>query len=206
MRGGTLNNEKDCEPASFLEYRQSDKRVLSADARIIITLMKSQPLRRTILCKKAGVDESTFSRMRRVMQNKGIIKKTDNGNYCLFNFIETPTLWEKVKKLCSNYGSPLIKLIIQLQDESITDKQIDGIVVHRGAIELKAALSKELHLSSQLPDYIMYVLTTDCKNILENVVLFWNNEVFAVDKIEPIYDGNKFSFSILKIVDPWETD
>lgn len=204
MRGCTLNKKKDCEAAGFSDYKLSDKRELSADAKIIIALSNEQPLKREPLCKKAGVDESTFSRIRRVLLNNKVIKKTDSG-YCLYNFIERPTLWDKIKQKCLDAGGSLTdltvnKLVLGEQDpitgwfkKNYEIVSIKGIIIHRGAIELKAAASVIIP-----DDYSMFLLTK--AYFQEGDRLSWKHREYKIKTFEEIYDGNNFSYRIFKLV------
>jgi len=204
LRGCKLNKKKDCEPASFLEYKQSDSKKLSADAKIIVALMKDQPLKRFALCKKACVSEATFSRNKRLLINNKVIKKTSKG-YCLFNYVEKPNLWDIVQQKCLDAGAPLVdlpvkKLVLGEQDP-ITgwykmlyhDDSIKGIFIHRGANELKSAASVSIP-----DDYVAFLLSK--VTLREGDRLSWKQRLFEVKALEEVYDGNDFAYWLIKLV------
>ena len=69
------------------KYKTSDKRELSSDAKVIIALMKRQPLEIKELAKVAGTHPATVSRNIRLLINKDVLKVTPTG-YALRNYIE----------------------------------------------------------------------------------------------------------------------
>ena len=206
MRGCILNKKKDCTAANFGNYKQSDIIKLGAGARILVALINGQPLKRIDLCEKAGVNPSLFGRYRRLLLKEDIIKLTPNG-YALYNFICQPTFWDKVKEKCLNAGGPLIDLTLQklvLGDQhpitghyetSYDDVIIQGIMIHKGAIELKADASAIVPIYG---DYSAFLFTP--ASILEGDRLLWRDEIYEVKDIEEILDGNKFSFTIAKLI------
>jgi len=68
-------------------YKRSDKIVLSSDARIVLALMKNQPLEIKELAKVARVHPATVSRNIRLLINEKVLKKTPKG-YALWNYTE----------------------------------------------------------------------------------------------------------------------
>ncbi len=64
------------------------KRRLSSDARIIVALLRKQPLGKDELCKKAGVPLSTFYRICRMLEDLGILKEIEVGGYALWSYSE----------------------------------------------------------------------------------------------------------------------
>ena len=110
-----------------------------------------------------------------------------------------------VNQKCLNAGGPLIDLTLQkhvLGDQhpitghyetSYDDVIIQGIMIHRGAIELKAAVSQFIS-----GDYSAFLLTKACLD--EGDRLSWRDEIYEVKDIEEILDGNKFSFTIAKLI------
>jgi len=206
MRGCILNKKKDCTTANFGDYKQSDITKLGAGARILVALINGQPLKRIDLCEKAVVNPSLFGRYRRFLLKESIIKLTPNG-YALYNFIYQPTFWDKVKQKCLNAGGPLINLTLQklvLGDQhpitghyetSYDDVIIQGIMIHKGAIELKANASAIVPING---DYSAFLLTQAC--LYEGDRLLWRDKIYEVKDIEKILDGNKFSFTIAKLI------
>jgi DNA-binding Lrp family transcriptional regulator len=65
----------------------SHKKELSADAKLIIALLKNQPQSKDKLYKNAGIDISTFYRILPLMERRGIIKETSEG-FALWTYIE----------------------------------------------------------------------------------------------------------------------
>jgi hypothetical protein len=201
-----MNKKKYCESANFSHFKQSDKRKLSAEAKILIALMHAQPLKRNDLIKQAKVDPSTFSRIRRLLIKHQAIKRTSNG-FCLFNHIEHDTLWDRVKQACFNAGGSstdvtLKKLVLGEQhpitghyETSYDENIIQGIMIHKGAIELKAAASEFVPISG---NYSAFLLTQAC--FYEGDRLLWKDMLFEVKDYEEIFNGIESSFRIGKLV------
>ena len=70
------------------------KKRLSADAKIIIALLRNQPQKRDDLCKNAGINVSTFYKVLPLLESEGIIKETEGG-YALWFY---DTLESKVRE------------------------------------------------------------------------------------------------------------
>lgn len=68
-------------------YKPYHKRKLGSDAKLIIALLKEQPLEMDELCKRAGISLNTFFRIRPLLKKRGIIKETQKG-YALFTYNE----------------------------------------------------------------------------------------------------------------------
>jgi hypothetical protein len=72
----------------MMEKRKfSHKQNLSADAKLIIALLKKQPQLKNELCNNAGVHESTFYRVIFLLKARGIIKETIDG-FALWTYVE----------------------------------------------------------------------------------------------------------------------
>jgi len=65
----------------------SHKETLSADAKLIIALLKKQPQTRKELCKSANIHISTFYRIISQLKGRGIIRETEDG-FALWTYIE----------------------------------------------------------------------------------------------------------------------
>jgi lambda repressor-like predicted transcriptional regulator len=65
----------------------SHKQNLSADAKLIVALLKKQPQSKSELCNNAGIHESTFYRVIFLLKARGIIKET-MGGFALWTYIE----------------------------------------------------------------------------------------------------------------------
>jgi len=86
---------KSCNSAIFA----SDQKALHADAKVIIALLRKQPQTIKELCKNAGIDVSTFYRMRRLLLRKRVIKETDKG-YVLWFY---RSLEDKVREALKSF-------------------------------------------------------------------------------------------------------
>ena len=205
MRGCTLNKKKDCTPANFLPYKSGDIKKLGGGMKILIALINGQPLKRVDLCEKAGVDPSTFSRYKRLLLNNRVIKETAYG-YSLNNFIEQNTLWNRIRQSCLNVGGPLINFKVQKLELGDQDPitgwfeknydnvvSIQGIIIPKGAKELKAAAS--VYISD---GYSAFLLTQG--SVDEADRLIWQEKKYEVKDIEEIFDGNTLSYRIIKLV------
>jgi len=80
-------------------YRLSHRKGLSADARVITALLKSQPQKLDDLCRNAGIHKSTFYRLRPLLIKERILKETERG-YSLWFYNE---LDEKVEEALKEY-------------------------------------------------------------------------------------------------------
>ena len=115
------------------------------------------------------------------MLNKKVIKETTNG-YSLYNFIEQNDLWDRIRQSCLNAGGPLINFKVQKLElgnrdpitgwcEKKYDKvvSIQGIIIRKGAKELKAAAS--VFISD---DYSAFLLTQG--SVDEADLLMWQEK------------------------------
>ena len=173
--------------------------------KILIALINSQPINRVDLCEKAGIDQSTFSRYKRLLLNNKVIKETING-YSLYNFVEKTNMWDYIRQNCLNAGAPLLDLkYTQIfsgapdpttgfrRMNTVNEVSIQGIIIPKGARELKAAAEVNI------PDkYSIFLLTQASGDIGDR--LSWENRECEIKDIEEIYDGNKFIYRIFKLV------
>jgi len=90
-----MNKNDSCGVAIF----KSDQKELHADAKVIIALLKKQPQKLEELCKNAGIDRSTFYRMRRLLIRSGVLKETDRG-YALWFY---SSMEDKVKEALEKF-------------------------------------------------------------------------------------------------------
>jgi len=78
-----------------MEKQKSSHRMkLSADAKMIIALLKKQPQTKDDLCKNAGIHLSTFYRIILLLKGRGIVKETGDG-FALWTYIELENAIEK---------------------------------------------------------------------------------------------------------------
>jgi len=78
-------------------YQVSESRSLSADAKIIWSLVNKQPQKIDALCESARISERTFYYKRPILEKLKIIKKTENG-YALGPYVEAEELVIKTIK------------------------------------------------------------------------------------------------------------
>jgi hypothetical protein len=204
MRDCMVNEKKDCEVATSEPYKQSDTKDFSADAKIIIALLKRQPLTRLELCKDTGINEATFSRNKRLLTNRGIMKEDKKG-FSLWNYFENPSLWESLVEKMKNAGGHLIKLQIEklrLGDydkitgipESIYDKVIstEGIIILRGATKLEEILGLRIP-----PKYVAFLASPF--PIQEGDRFKFERNVFYVLNVESFYEGETLNYTLTKL-------
>lgn len=201
-----VNGKKDCNSANFLHYKSSDIKKLSADAKILIALTKQQPQKRLDLIKSAGIHPTTFSRIKRLLLNGGIIKETAHG-YCLWNYIEPTSLWNRLRIKLQGAGGPLIDLKIEKLElgdkrdpitgwyETIFDKllPVQGIIILKGAKELEAAAS--LHVPNE---FLGFLLTQG--SIVEGDRFLWHGKRYVIQEVEEVIDGCELGYRIAKLV------
>lgn len=206
MRDCILNVTSDSNPAYSKPFKSSDIKKLSADARILIALIKQQPQKRLNLCKSAGIHPTTFSRLKRVLTNEGIIKESANG-YSLWSYNELLSLWDRLRQKLFVAGGPLIDLKIEkleLSDkrdpitgwyEVIYDKllPVQGVMILKGAKELEMAAS--LHVSNE---YLGFLLTQGA--VEEGDRFLWHGKRYVIQEVEEVIDGYEVSYRIAKLV------
>ena len=196
-----MNIDENCKAANCRSYKQSDKRVLSAEAKVIVALIKKQPQKRDDLCRSATIDTSTFYRIRRLLMNKGIIEETEKG-YALWFYSETRSLWDRLKYKLEEMGGNLVDLKVdkfELSDtrdpitgwrkKRYTKSSIKGIMILRGALELVAAAG--IYIARE---YDAVLLTADPIEDMDR--LWWKSKLYEVKNVEERYDGYNFSFNI----------
>lgn len=195
------------EPAYSPHFKSSDIKKLSADAKILIALTKQQPQKRLDLIKSAGIHPTTFSRIKRLLLNGGIIKETANG-YSLFNYIEPTSLWNRLRLRLLAAGGPLIDLKIEKLElgdkrdpitgwyETKFDKllPIQGVMILKGAKELEAAAS--LHVPKE---HLGFLLTQG--NVEEGDRFSWHGQRYVIQEVEKVIDGYELGYRVAKLVD-----
>jgi hypothetical protein len=204
-----VNEKRDCNSANFLHYKSSDTKKLGADAKIIVALIKQQPQKRLSLCESAGINESTFSRYKRLLKNEGIIKETSEG-FSLWYFKESPSLWDRMQKKLGEAGGRLIDLEVEKREVGKPDPKtgrlketfvrvisIQGVMIFRGAKDLQTAASIDI------PDrYYAFLFTqgsVDCKDRIR-----WQDKYYEVETVEEVFDGHDLSYRIAKLVTPFK--
>lgn len=76
----------------------SDKKKLSSDAKVILVLMKRQPLAFQDLYKRAKIHEKTLYRLLRLLLDRGIIKEVSERKYALSDYTTLEETFIKLKK------------------------------------------------------------------------------------------------------------
>ena len=204
LRDCMVNKKKGCEDANFEHYKQSDKRDLGADAKIIIALLNDQPQKRLELCKKAGIHQSTFSRYKRVFANWGILKEGDKG-FSLWFYKEVPSLWDSIVEQMKNAGGHLVKMQIERfslgnrnlktgWSEKIYDQVIStkGFIVFRGATKLENVLKLHIHRK-----YSVSLVVPVSAEKGERITCL--NKIYNVEDREQFFDGETLSYTLANV-------
>ncbi|MFX1487231.1 MAG: hypothetical protein ACFFBS_09095, partial [Promethearchaeota archaeon] len=156
----------------------------------------------TILnCRSAGINKSTFYRIRRLLINREIIKKTRKG-YSLWNYSERASLWDRKKSKLAECGGNLFDLEVD-RFAYLTDKKdpktswpipkydkresIKGIIVLKKAPELKTASGVDFH-----PAYDTALLTAD--SIKNRDRIWWKGKPYSAVNVQEIFDGHNLSY------------
>ena len=205
-----VNEKKVCEPANTQHYKASDAKGLGADAKIILALLKKQPLKRIELCEKANINESTFSRYKRLLLNQGILKESNQG-FSLWFQNETPKLWDTVYGELQKVGGHLTevkleRLLVERKDyvgrmpNEIYNNpvSIEGVIILKGAAKLEQAL--RLGLPNEYKFYAhnkplggFFVTPVSVKRGDRFV---WSDKMFEADYVEQFFDGETLSYTL----------
>lgn len=95
-----------------MSYKQSDRRVLSAEGKIVAALLRKQPQKIGALCKSAGIHETSFYRLRRLLLDKEIIKETERG-FALSDYIDPTSAWNNLKLKFKQIGVTPAKIVMR---------------------------------------------------------------------------------------------
>ena len=204
LRDCMVNKKKGCEDANFEHYKQSDKREFSADAKIIIALLRKQPQKRLELIKSACINQSSFSKSKRLFINRGILKKGDKG-YSLRDYKEVPSLWDSKVEKMKNAGAHLTK--IQIERFSLGDQDpitgwpkkifdevtsTKGFIVFKGATKLEAVLRLAPHRKYSI-SLVVPVSTEKGERIT------CLNKIYNVEDTAPFFDGETLSYTVANV-------
>jgi hypothetical protein len=211
-----VNEKKVCEPANTQYYKASDAKGLGADAKIIMALLKQQPLKRIELCEKANINESTFSRYKRLLLNKGILKESTQG-FSLWYYEESSSLWDIMLGELQKAGGHLTKVKLEkfvmtkrdsargsynLYDDPVT---IEGVIILRGAAKLEDALrlgtpnEYRFEVTHNLSSGGFLVTTVSVKS---GDRFIWQSEIYQVGCTYQFFDGLTLSYTIAKLTKP----
>ena len=195
------NKKKVCEPANSQNYRASDSKKLSADAKILIALKNKQPLKRLELCKEASINEATFSRYKRLLINRGIIKETSKG-YALSDYDEKPSLWQRLLddlkaangnlKIIRFYRLSLVgprDPITGWLKKKYDEYRIEGVIILKGALELEAKAN------ITFSDFNSLAVLTQA--LIDEGDVMWFRELYEARKVKPIFEGVDLSYRIV---------
>ncbi len=211
-----VSKKEVCESANSQHYKASDAKGLGADAKIIIALLKQQPLKRLELCEKANINESTFSRYKRLLLNQGILKESNQG-FSLWFQIEIPKLWDTMYDQLQKVGGHLTE--VKLERLTVERKPYVAYmpnetyktpVLAKGVIILKGAVELERALVLGLPhEYKFYVRNRPLGGFFVTPVLMkrgdrfaWDNKIFEVDSTEHFFDGENLSYTLAMLKTP----
>lgn len=190
--------------------KSSDKKKLSVDAKVIVALIKRQPQKRLDLCKSAGIHPSSFNRVRRLLENRGIMEETDNG-YKLWFYSEPTSSWDHLQHDFEQVGANLVEAAIERAyyagRDSVTGWRtfkykpkefIKGIIVLKGAIRLVAtARSAGIYIHEE---YDGVVLSSDLIRWKDR--LWWEGKLYEVREVEDRLDVyNLVGYRIGKLVE-----
>ena len=210
-----VNMKKVCEPANSQPYKASDAKGLGADAKIIIALLNQQPLKRLELCEKANINESTFSRYKRLLLNQGILKESNQG-FSLWFYNESPSLWDTMYSALQKAGGHLTRVnlerllkerrdyVVRSDDETYLEPvSIEGIVILKGASKLEQAL--RTGLPNEFSFYGIntsggYFVTTE--SIKRGDRFSWSDKIIEVDFVNQFFDGENLSFTLAILQKP----
>jgi hypothetical protein len=211
-----VNMKKVCEPANSQPYKASDAKGLGADAKIIIALLKQQPLKRIDLCKKANINESTFSRYKRLLLNQGILKESPQG-FSLWYYKESPSLWDTVYDELQKVGGRLTevkleRLLVERKDfvgrvpneVYVNPVSVHGIIIFKGAAKLEQALFLGLPNGYKINTYASpgngyFVTPTSVKR---GDRFIWSDKIIEVDFVKQFFDGENLSFTLAILQKP----
>ncbi len=209
-----VNNKEVCEPANSQYYKASDTKSLGADAKIIIALLKQQPLKRVEICQRANINESTFSRYKRLLVNQKIIKESNQG-FSLWFYIESPTLWDTMYSALQKEGGNLTRVKLErllkdrkaygahLDDDYGEHISIEGVIIFKGASKLEQALC------SCLPNNFSfygintsggYFVTTEL--VKKGDRLTFKDRIVEADCVSQFFDVETLSFSLVFLKRP----
>ena len=199
-----VNKKKVCKDANSEHYKQSDKKKLSADAKIIIALLRKQPQKRLELIKSACINQSSFSRSKRLFIKRGILKNGDKG-YSLRDYKEVPSLWDSIVEEMKNAGGHLNKIQIErfslgnqdpitgwpkkIFDEVTSTK---GFIVFKGATKLEAFLRLPIHRKGSISLVVPVSIEKG-----ERITCL--NKIYNVEDIDPFFDGETLSYTVANV-------
>lgn len=189
-------------------YKQSDKRKLAVETKIIFALMKEQPQSVKSLCRNARVHMSSFYRVRRLLINEGILKKI-NGKYVLWNFVELQSLWDRLQTDIKGAKGELVKMNLYRASYIRRDKktgwrmfrydasdQIEGFLILKNAVRLVSTVrSYGVYFSDE---YDGVFLTKNLLGWKDRLML--DERLFEVRDVEEVLEGsNSIGFYIGKL-------
>ena len=204
------NKKKVCEPANSQHYKASDAKGLGADAKIIIALLKQQPLKRIELCEKANINESTFSRYKRLLLNNGLMKESNKG-FSLWFYNESPSLWDTIYGELQKVGGNLTKVKLErlLKERKdylghrdgetyVEPVSIEGVIILKGAAKLEQALRKGLP-----NEYSFYGINTSGGYFVTPELvkrgdrLTLKDRIVEADYVQDFFDVETLSFTLV---------
>jgi hypothetical protein len=211
-----VDKEKVCETANSELYKFSDAKGLGADAKIIIALLKQQPLKRIELCEKANINESTFSRYKRLLLNRGILKETAQG-FSLWYYRESQSLWDVVFGELQKVGGHLTKVKLERilveregyakgsNEVYVNPVWVEGVIILKGAAKLERALRlglpNEYKTSAHhIPDGGFFVTPISLKR---GDRFSWSDKIFEIYYVTDFFEGEILSFALAALHKPY---
>jgi hypothetical protein len=204
-----LNGNSVSKPAYFEHFKSSDIRNLSADAKIIISLMRKQPQKRLELIKNSHIHPTTFSRHKRHLTNREIIKESANG-YSLWNYKEQESLWDSLLCDLENVGGKRLEARVQRasyigRDSETGWRQFAYAEEDRicGAIVLK----KAPRMVNALRPFGIFVRDDDDGVFLTAGQIDWKDRLWSgdrlyeVESVEERFSGNNIGFRVGRLIE-----
>jgi hypothetical protein len=191
VAGMQMNVRKSCKVAKDRGWKTSDKKKLSADARIIAALKVKQPQLKETICRSAGIDRSTFYRSCHALLDKELIKETSHG-YALWYYSEG-SLWDNLKQSVIMAGGATGEISVSKAIYSGRDSEtgwrifeypkkilLEGIVIARNAPGLvDIARSSRIIVQGECEGLI---LTSGAINWKDHIL--WENRLYEVEDVE----------------------
>jgi hypothetical protein len=147
VAGMQMNHKKSCESAKSSEMKGSDRRKLSADAKIILALKSKQPLNPREIAERVSINQSSVYRSLRLMVSHDLIKETPAG-FALW-FYSEESQWGKLQQKINAAGGEIAKIPVSISSYSGRDeetgwrlfeyhekKYVTGIFVAKNALSL----------------------------------------------------------------------
>lgn len=204
-----LHGKSVSKPAYFEHFKQSDIKNFSADAKIIVSLMRLQPQKRLELCKNSHIHPTTFSRHKRRLINEGIIKESANG-YSLWNYKEWRSLWDSLLDDLEKAGGKLLEVRIQRAIYSGRDSETGWRrFAYSGENRIRGVpvFKKAPRMVNAIRPFGIFVRDDNDGVFLTDDQIGWKDRLlsgsrlYEVEGVEERFDGNDKSFQVARLVE-----